>query len=119
MCLHNDNYWISIDFFIWRVHFHSNNTEVITQEILKTIDLCIIPIVTCYLALVIYENKKIIKFIGFVICVTNIVIIIMNLFSHFVFYISKDNQYIRTQYWDIFLSICVFEFIFLRIYLNE
>ncbi len=104
----------SIDFLIWRVNLDfQSKSNVIIQEILATIDLCIIPFVICYLAHVIYTNNKIIILISKIICATNIALMVMNLFFHFIFSVDKGEQYFRAKYWNVYFYMCILGFIFL------
>lgn len=103
-----------LDFLSWKISHTSHLMSVrIVHQILKAIDLCLIPLVICYLAHVIYENKKLINYIAVLICIVNTALIIINFRYPIIFYISDNNKYLRAQYWAIFICIYILEFILL------
>lgn len=67
----------------------------------------------CYLAHVIYENKKLINYIAVLICIVNTALIIINFRYPIIFYISDNNKYLRAQYWSVFICIYILGFILL------
>ena len=103
-----------LDFMSWKISHMSHAISArMLHQVLKSIDLCLIPIGISYLALVIYESKKIIHYIAIMICIVNGVLMIVNFFYPFIFYISENNGYIRAQYWVAFITIYILGFILL------
>ena len=103
-----------LDFLSWKISHMSHAISArMLHQVLKSIDLCLIPIGISYLAHVIYESKKIIHYIAIMICVVNSVLMIANFFYPIIFYISENNRYIRGQYWVAFITIYILGFILL------